>query len=685
MLALKFCRRAAQFARGVNREVFASPGMMSIQNKYNFRTSATYAETHARSVDPETREQFWDEVAQELTWFTPYDKVLEETGSGRDYRWMWFPGGTMNTAYNCLDRHVEAGRGDTDALIFHSAMQSKTETFTYHELTAKVAKMAGALANQGVVKGDVVLLYMPMIPEAIISMLACARLGAVHNVVFGGFAANQLANRIDDSKPRVIVSASCGLEPNRVVPYKKLLDDAIDISEAKVETCLIVQRSQLPCDLIPGRDFDYEEVNTAAAPHDCVPMKSEDPLYVIYTSGTTGVPKAIQRENGGHMVALHWSMPAIYGCDIGDVFWAASDVGWVVGSSYITYAPLLRGCTTVLYEGKPVGTPDAGVFWRLLAQHKVKAMFCAPTAMRAIKALDPDGDYLKDVDLSHFKALFLAGERSDPATIDWASDLLNVPVIDHWWQTETGWPICSNFLGMDGPFDIKPGSASFPVPGWDVRVVNDTGDGHNTDPLGPNELGQLVVKLPLPPCAFTTLFHDDKRFQESYLDDYPGFYNTADAGHVDEQGYISVMSRTDDIINVAGHRLSTGTMEQVLAKHPAVAECAVIGIHDELKGQLPLGLVVMKSGTKVDPSELSTELVAMVRQQVGAVAAFKSALVVPALPKVKSGKILRKTLKRIFDGDEYVLPGNIEDASVLDVCEEIATDFRQLRNTHSAK
>ena len=556
----------------------------------------------------------------------------------------------------------------------------------------------------------VVVIYMPMVPEAIVSMLACARLGAIHNVVFGGFAAKQLAARIEDSTPKVIISASCGLEPGRVVEYKPLLDEAIALSPHKPDRCVILQRGEAEATMDPLRDVDWAVANAAAVPHPPVPVLAEDPLYVIYTSGTTGQPKAIQRENGGHAVALNWSMPAIYGCDTGDTWWAASDVGWVrachhifyhgpfslpflfkttrftlqmlplcpdarskvVGSSYICYGPLLRGCTTVLYEGKPVGTPDAGEFWRVISQNRVKSMFAAPTAIRAIKAADSNGEFLQDLDMTSLKALFLAGERSDPATIEWAQELLGIPVIDHWWQTETGFPITSNYMGYDGPFPIKPGSSTFPVPGWDVTVLNEkTGE-----LAGRNELGQLAVKLPLPPCAFTTLFRDEERFETSYLTDYPGYYNTGDAGHIDDDGYVSIMTRTDDIINVAGHRLSTGGMEQVLAQHPAVAECAVIGISDEIKGLIPLGLVVLKqTAIDDDQDQISRELIAMVRAQIGPVAAFKHALCVQVLPKVKSGKILRKTMKAIFDNREYAFPGNIEDPAVLTYIEEVATHF----------
>jgi propionyl-CoA synthetase len=511
----------------------------------------------------------------------------------------------------------------------------------------------------GVGKGDRVIIYMPMVPEAAVAMLACARLGAVHSVVFGGFAANELATRIDDAKPKVVVSASCGVEVKRIIPYKPLLDEALRIARHKPERCVILQREMERAELVVGRDCDWNEVMEAAKPHECVPVAATDPLYILYTSGTTGQPKGVVRDNGGHLVALKWTMKNIYGVEPGEVYWAASDVGWVVGHSYIVYGPLFHGNTTILYEGKPVGTPDAGAFWRVISQHKVKVMFTAPTAFRAIKREDPTGALIKNYDLSNFRALFLAGERCDPDTLHWAEDHLKVPVIDHWWQTETGWSICANCLGIES-LKVKAGSPSKPVPGMDVRVV----DPDNRE-MKPGEIGALVVKLPLPPGTFLTLWNADERFVASYLSQFPGYYTTADAGYVDEDGYVYVMSRTDDIINVAGHRLSTGSMEEVLASHPDVAECAVVGVHDELKGQIPVGFLVLKKGVERDPQEIVTEVVHMVRQRIGPVAAFRTAVVVPALPKTRSGKVLRGTMQKIADGNEYKMPATIDDSSAL--------------------
>ena len=537
-------------------------------------------------------------------------------------------------------------------------------SFTYRELLDAVSRFAGVLVNLGVGRGDRVLIYMPNIPEAVIGVLACARIGAVHSVVFGGFAANELAVRIDDARPKVIVSASCGIEVNRVIPYKSLLDDAIKIARHKPGKCLIVQRSMERAELIPGRDLDWNEVMAAAQPHDCVPVAATDPLYILYTSGTTGEPKGVLRDNGSHIVALKWTMKNIYGVEPGDVYWAASDVGWVVGHSYIVYAPLFNGNTTVLFEGKPVGTPDAGVFWRVISQHRVKVMFTAPTAFRAIKKEDPDGELIKKYDLSDFKTLFLAGERSDPNTLQWAEHHLGVPVIDHWWQTETGWAICANCLGIE-QLPVKHGSPTKPVPGMDVRVVDE-----QNQELKRGDIGALVIKLPLPPGTFPTLWNADDRFAKSYLSEFPGYYKTADAGYMDKDGYVFVMSRTDDIINVAGHRLSTGGMEEVLAAHPDVAECAVIGVADELKGQLPLGFLVLKAGVDRDYADIVKEVVKLVREKIGPVAAFKTATVVQSLPKTRSGKILRSTMQKIADGEEYKIPATIDDPAVLG---EIAT------------
>ena len=618
--------------------------------------------------DPET---FWGEAAEQVHWYRKWDKVLDESNKPF-YR--WFTGGEVNTCYNALDLHVENGRGEQTALIYDSPVTDQIKSFSYRELRDKVAPFAGALAAQGVGKGDRVIIYMPMVPEAVVAMLACARLGAVHSVVFGGFAANELAVRINDAQPKVIVSASCGIEINRIIPYKPLLDEAIRIADHKPPTCVILQRrsplAEMPlAELVRGRDLDWDEAMDAAQPHDCVPVAATDPLYILYTSGTTGEPKGVVHDNGGHLVALKWTMKNIYGVDPGDVYWAASDIGWAVGHSYLVYGPLFHGNTTILYEGKPVGTPDAGTFWRVISQHKVKVLFTAPTAFRAIKREDPKGKLVKNFDLSGFKALFLAGERSDPATLQWAERHLGVPVIDHWWQTETGWPICANCLGVE-QLPVKHGSTSKPVPGWDVRVVD-----ANTQPVKAGEIGALVVKLPLPPGSFPTLWNADERFVESYLSEFPGYYKTADAGYIDEDGYVYVMARTDDIINVAGHRLSTGGMEEVLAGHPDVAECAVIGVEDELKGQLPVGFVVLNAGVARDHREISAEVVRLVREKIGPVAAFKTAIVVERLPKTRSGKILRGTMQKIANGEEYKTPATIDDPAILD---EIAEALRRV-------
>jgi propionyl-CoA synthetase len=604
---------------------------------------------------------FWAEAAEDVHWIKRWHKVLDDSNKPF-YR--WFSGGEVNTCYDALDVHIEGGRGDQAALIYDSPVTGKIKTFSYTELRDKVARFAGALAAMGVEKGERVIIYMPMVPQAVVAMLACARLGAVHSVVFGGFAANELAVRIDDAQPKVIVSASCGIEVNRVIPYKPLLDKAIALARHKPDKCVIAQRAMERAELLPGRDLDWKEVMDAAQPHDCVPVAATDPLYILYTSGTTGEPKGVVRDNGGHIVALKWTMKNIYGVAPGDVYWAASDVGWVVGHSYIVYAPLFNGNTTVLFEGKPVGTPDAGVFWRVISQHKVKVMFTAPTAFRAIKKEDPDGEFIKKYDLSGFKALFLAGERSDPDTLHWAEHHLGVPVIDHWWQTETGWAICANCLGIE-QLPVKHGSPTKPVPGMDVRVVDE-----QNQELTRGDIGALVIKLPLPPGTFPTLWNADERFVESYLSEFPGYYKTADAGYVDEDGYVFVMSRTDDIINVAGHRLSTGGMEEVLAAHPDVAECAVIGVADELKGQLPLGFLVLKAGVDRDYADIVKEVVQMVREKIGPVAAFKTATVVQRLPKTRSGKILRGTMQKIADGEDYKMPATIDDPAILG---EIAT------------
>jgi propionyl-CoA synthetase len=616
--------------------------------------TSRYAEAHCRSLaDPDG---FWAEAAAGIDWDRPWDKVLDD---GNPPFTLWFRGGRLNTCWNALDRHVAGGRGERAALIYDSPVTQTVKTFSYRELRDEVALLAGGLGALGVEKGDRVLIYMPMVPEAAMAMLACARLGAIHSVVFGGFAAPELATRIDDAKPKLILSASCGIEAQRVIPYKPLLDQAIDLAKAKPAACLILQRPMLAAALVAGRDHDWRAFVAEAKPADCVSVEATDPLYILYTSGTTGIPKGIVRHHGGHAVALHWSMSNIYGLKPGEVFFTASDVGWVVGHSYIVYAPLLFGCTTVLYEGKPVGTPDPGAFWRVIAERGVAVMFTAPTAFRAIRREDPDGTLIRKYDLSKFRALFLAGERADPPTVEWAEQQLGVPVIDHWWQTETGWPITANCLGLE-PMPVKHGSSTKPAPGWDLRVLG--ADGHE---LKRGEIGALCLKLPLPPGALATLWNADDRFVSSYLEEYPGYYHTADAGYVDEDGYVFVMTRTDDIINVAGHRLSTGGIEEVLAAHPDVAECAVIGVADELKGQVPLGFLVLKAGAKRTPAQVAAEAVQLVRDRIGPVASFKTAVVVQRLPKTRSGKILRGTMRRIADGEEYKMPATIDDPMIL--------------------
>jgi len=601
---------------------------------------------------------FWGDVAQGISWSKPFDKVLDDTNPPF-YR--WFKGGALNTCYNALDRHVEAGRGDQAALIYDSPLTGDTvETYTYAQLTDETAKFAGVLAAQGVSKGDRVIIYMPMIPQAAIAMLACARLGAIHSVVFGGFAANELAVRIDDATPKAIVSASCGIEPGKVIAYMPLLNQAIGLATHKPKCCVIYQRPQMVAELDKNRDVDWAKVMKTAQPHPCVEVAATDPLYILYTSGTTGEPKGVVRDNGGHAVALNWTMKAVYDVDPGDVFWAASDVGWVVGHSYIVYGPLLAGCTTIMYEGKPVGTPDAGAFWRVIVDHKVKVLFTAPTAFRAIKRVDPDAELLKNYDLSGFASLFLAGERTDPNTLEWAKTNLKVPVIDHWWQTETGWSIAANCMGLYA-FDVKPGSPTKAAPGWDVQVLGDNGH-----PVSAGTIGSICCKLPLPPGTLPTLWNADDRFVEAYLDEFPGYYKTADAGYIDEDGYLYIMARTDDIINVAGHRLSTGGMEEVLASHPCVAECAVLGVADPLKGQLPIGLLVLKAGVELTDDEIISEVIALVREKIGPVAAFKLAAVVPRLPKTRSGKILRGTIQKIADNEDLKVPATIDDPVILD-------------------
>ena len=622
---------------------------------------SAYWETYDRwRRDPQG---FWADAAEAIHWERKWDRVLDDS---RVPFYRWFAGGVLNTCYNALDRHVERGRGERAGLIYDSPVTGTLKTYTYRELRDEVAIFAGALMAQGVAKGDRVIVYMPMVPEAVVAMLACARIGAVHSVVFGGFAANELAARINDAKPKVVVSGSCGIEPGRVVPYKPLLDRAIEMATAKPERCVILQRPQAEASMVAGRDVEWPDFVAGARPEGCVPVAATDPLYILYTSGTTGVPKGVVRDNGGHAVALHWSMRNVYGVSPDDVYWSASDLGWAVGHSYIVYGPLLHGNTTILYEGKPVGTPDPGAFWRVASQHGVSALFTAPTAFRAIKREDPEGDHMRRYDLSRFRTLFLAGERCDPDTLLWAEKMLGVPVIDHWWQTETGWPVGSNFAGL-GLFPVKPGSCGQAVPGYEVSVFGD--DGRE---VAAGTTGNIVIKLPLPPGCLPTLWSRDDAYRESYLAAYPGFYKTADAGFKDEDGYLWVMSRTDDVINVAGHRLSTGALEEVLAAHHDVAECAVVGVADEIKGEIPLGLVVLKAGVSRSPANIVEELVEMVRDRVGPVASFKVATVVKRLPKTRSGKIVRGTIKKIADGAAYQVPPTIDDPAILD---EIKADL----------
>jgi len=611
------------------------------------------------------KEDFWADAASAITWDREWVSVLDSSDAPF-YR--WFSGGSLNTCYNALDRHVDSGRGAQCALIYDSPVTGVSEKFTYLDLRDLVASFAGALANQGVGRGDRVVIYMPMVPEAVIAMLACARLGAIHSVVFGGFAANELAVRIDDAKPKVIVSASCGLEPGRIVAYKPLLDDAINIARHKPKISIIVQRKALFCEM-GQNDLDWNDAIAAAEPHECVSVNATDPLYILYTSGTTGQPKGVVRDNGGHAVALNWSMGAIYDVKPGDVYWAASDIGWVVGHSYIVYGPLLVGATSILYEGKPVGTPDSGAFWRVISEYNVTKLFTAPTAFRAIKREDPNGDLVKKYSISGLKALFLAGERSDPDTLAWAEQHLKVPVIDHWWQTETGWSIAANCLGIE-QLAVKHGSPSKPVPGWKLSVLDEGGNELKT-----GEIGALALKLPLPPGALLTLWNADDRYLESYLKAFPGYYQTADAGYLDEDGYVYVMSRTDDIINTAGHRLSTGAMEEVLASHTDVAECAVIGAEDPLKGQVPLGFLVLNAGVNRESNQIVEEVIKMVREAIGPVASFKAAMVIERLPKTRSGKILRGTMQKIANSESYNVPATIDDPVIL---EEISDALKKI-------
>jgi propionyl-CoA synthetase len=621
-------------------------------------------------------ERFWDKAAKEIYWSKPYAKVFDD--SSKPF-YKWFAGGELNTCYNAVDYHVLKGRGEQLAIIYDSPVTDTVKKITYRGLLDLVSRFAGVLSSLGVKKGDTVIIYMPMILEAAIAMLACARIGAVHSVVFGGFAPNELATRIDDAKPKLIISASCGIEGKKIIEYKPLLDHAIDMADHKPEKCVIYQRKQVKASMRIGRDFDWEELMATASPVDCIPLASTDPLYILYTSGTTGMPKGVVRDNGGHAVALKWSMKYIYGVEPGDIFWAASDVGWVVGHSYIVYGPLLYGCTTVIYEGKPVGTPDPGAFWRVTSEHKVNALFTAPTAIRAIKREDPNGEHIKRYDLSHFKYLFLAGERLDPDTYYWASSKLKRPVIDHWWQTETGWAIASNFMGLE-LLPIKAGSSTKPVPGYRLEILDSDGK-----VLPPGKEGVIVIKLPLPPGTFTTLWKNDAKFKESYLDLFPGYYFTGDGGYFDQDGYLFVMGRVDDVINVAGHRLSTGAMEEVIAKHPDVAECAVIGRKDGFKGELPLGFLVLKYNGKKDCQMVIKEAVKMVKDQIGAFACFKEAIVVNCLPKTRSGKILRGTMRKIVDGEGYSIPPTIDDPAILREIKKTVNNLGYGKKYHDAK
>lgn len=614
-----------------------------------------YLKAYQRSLnDPEA---YWKDVAEDIDWDKPFTQVLD---SEKAPFYKWYPDGKLNTCFNAIDRHVENGRADQTAIIYDSPVTDTIKKITYKELRDLTANFAGVLTEQGVSKGDTVIIYMPMVPEALVAMLACARIGAIHSVVFGGFASKELTARIDDAQPKIIVSASCGIEVNRIIEYKPLLDAAIAASSHKPKACIILQRPQCKADLIEGRDLDWEKASRIAKPEDCVSLNATDPLYILYTSGTTGKPKGVLRDNGGHAVALKWTMKNIYNVEPGDVYWSASDIGWIVGHSYIVYAPLLHGCTTVLYEGKPVGTPDSGAFWRVIEQHKVKVLFTAPTAFRAIKRDDPSGKRISDYDLSSLQTLFLAGERCDPTTIKWAEHKLKIPVIDHWWQTETSWPITANCLGLE-KLPIKHGSASRPVPGFNLQVLDETG--HS---LPPGEMGKIALKLPLPPGCLQSLWNNDQGYIDSYLSVYEGYYITWDAGYLDEDGDVWVMSRLGDVINVAGHRLSTGGMEEVLAGHPDVAECAVIGIHDELKGQLPMGFVVLNKDVTTAQAQIIKDLVLRVRNEIGAVAAFKKVVVLKRLPKTRSGKILRGIMKKIADGDSYNIPATIDDVLILD-------------------
>ncbi len=605
-------------------------------------------------ADPE---KFWLQAAAGIDWDIPPTKALFDEHAPN---YEWFCDGMVNTCYNAVDRHVLAGRGDQTAIIYDSPVTGSKSKISFADLQTRVASVAGVLAEKCITKGDRVIIYMPMVPEALVAMLATARIGAIHSVVFGGFAANELAVRIDDATPKAIIAASCGIEPGRLVPYKPLLDNAIELAQHKPDFCLIQQRNQQRCDLVPGRDFDWDESQIGVTPAPCLPVEGNHPVYILYTSGTTGEPKGVIRHTGGHLVALNWTMKAIYNMNPGEVFWAASDVGWIVGHSYICYAPLIHGNTTVVFEGKPVGTPDAGTFWRMIEDYKIKALFTAPTAFRAIKRNDPAGELVSKYDLSSLEMLFLAGERADPDTINWAQEKLNIPVIDHWWQTETGWAIAANPVGLGG-VPVKVGSPSVAMPGFDVQVLD--GGGHQ---VAPGTLGAIAIKLPLPPGTLPTLWNAADRFHKSYLAHFPGYYETGDAGYIDEDGYLYIMARTDDVINVAGHRLSTGAIEEVLASHPEVAECAVIGVADPLKGQLPLGFLCLNAGCDRNYPDIVAEVVTLVRSQIGPVAAFKLAVVVDRLPKTRSGKVLRGTMGNIADGVDYKMPATIDDPAILD-------------------
>ncbi|KPQ30372.1 MAG: propionyl-CoA synthetase [Marinobacter excellens HL-55] len=618
-----------------------------------------YHSEFRRSIDQ--RDDFWREQSQDIDWIESPKTIWQPLSNGHGE---WFPDGTLNTSDIALDANIRAGRGQQTALIYDSPVTNSQQKYTYDELRDEVARFAGALRARGIEKGDRVILYMPMIPQAAIAMLACARLGAVHSVVFGGFAAHELAVRIDDAQPKALITASCGIEVTKVIEYKPLVDKAIEQSSHKPDVCVVFQRPQVTANLKDGRDFDWADICSGAEPAEPVAVKSTDPLYVLYTSGTTGKPKGVVRDNGGHAVALKYSMKLVYDAKPGDVFWAASDVGWVVGHSYIIYAPLFAGCTTILYEGKPVRTPDAGAFWRVVQDHKVNMLFTAPTAFRAVRKEDPEADQLSRYDVSSLKRIFLAGERLDPPTYEWLKEHTGLPILDHWWQTETGWAICCNPVGLE-MMATKPGSATVPSPGFNVQVVDMEG---GQVPAG--EQGQVAVKLPLPPGCLMTVWGDDKRFQSSYLEPIQGFYSSGDGGYIDDDGYVFIMGRTDDVINVAGHRLSTGEMEEVVASHPAIAECCVVGAHDDMKGQIPIGLVLIKDGATIDQDELEEELVDMVREKIGAIACFRRAIVVDRLPKTRSGKILRRVIRQIADGETFSVPSTIDDPAILDEISE---------------